>query len=281
MKIKVISDLHLEFSPCSIDNTENCDALVLAGDIFTSQDLHDHPVVSEYNEAHLGNRQLLALRYREFLSKVSSIFEHVLYVPGNHEYYRGKFYAGTEYLDLECSRFSNVHFLEGGSIVLDDIAFVGGALWTDMNNRDQVTLMDIKTRMNDFQLIRNDKRSFSALRPIDTVQRHDNTKKAFASLLEMYKDKKCVVISHHGPSFKSVATKYLNEGIMNGAFVSNMDDFILDRPQIKLWCHGHTHTAFDYMLGDDTRIVCNPRGYETATYVENPNWNQNAIIVEM
>jgi hypothetical protein len=34
----------------------------------------------------------------------------------------------------------------------------------------------------------------------------------------------------------------------------------MDRPQIKLWTHGHTHELFDYMIGD-TRVVCNPRGY--------------------
>ena len=34
----------------------------------------------------------------------------------------------------------------------------------------------------------------------------------------------------------------------------------MDRPQIKLWTHGHTHHEFDYMVGS-TRVVCNPRGY--------------------
>jgi hypothetical protein len=47
---------------------------------------------------------------------------------------------------------------------------------------------------------------------------------------------------------------------MNGAYSSDLDQFILDRPQIKLWTHGHTHEPFDYMIGS-TRVVCNPRGY--------------------
>jgi len=34
----------------------------------------------------------------------------------------------------------------------------------------------------------------------------------------------------------------------------------MDRPQIKLWTHGHMHNASDYMIGE-TRVVCNPRGY--------------------
>jgi hypothetical protein len=47
---------------------------------------------------------------------------------------------------------------------------------------------------------------------------------------------------------------------MNGAYSSDLSDFILDHPQIKVWTHGHTHHNFDYMIGD-CRIVCNPRGY--------------------
>jgi hypothetical protein len=39
-----------------------------------------------------------------------------------------------------------------------------------------------------------------------------------------------------------------------------MDQFIMDRPEIALWTHGHTHEDFDYMIGT-TRVVCNPRGY--------------------
>jgi hypothetical protein len=48
---------------------------------------------------------------------------------------------------------------------------------------------------------------------------------------------------------------------MNGGYSSDLESFIIDRPQIKLWTHGHTHHNFDYMIGS-TRIVCNPRGYE-------------------
>jgi hypothetical protein len=47
---------------------------------------------------------------------------------------------------------------------------------------------------------------------------------------------------------------------MNGGYHSDLSEFILDRPAIKLWTHGHTHEEFDYMIGD-TRVVCNPRGY--------------------
>ena len=47
---------------------------------------------------------------------------------------------------------------------------------------------------------------------------------------------------------------------MNGAFHSDLSSFIMDRPQIKLWTHGHMHNVSDYMIGE-IRVVCNPRGY--------------------
>ena len=58
----------------------------------------------------------------------------------------------------------------------------------------------------------------------------------------------------------STKPRYKNDTLVNGAYSSDLSEFILDHPQIKLWTHGHTHDTFDYMIGS-TRIVCNPRGY--------------------
>jgi hypothetical protein len=71
---------------------------------------------------------------------------------------------------------------------------------------------------------------------------------------------KFIVVGHHCPSKKSIHPKYAHDKIMNGAFASDLDDFIAYRPQIRLWTHGHTHEPFDYTIGE-TRVVCNPRGY--------------------
>jgi Icc-related predicted phosphoesterase len=73
-------------------------------------------------------------------------------------------------------------------------------------------------------------------------------------------DRKVVVVGHHAPSKLSTHPRYKDEDIMNGAYSSDLSEYILDHPQIKLWTHGHTHEDFDYLIGS-TRIVCNPRGY--------------------
>jgi len=69
-----------------------------------------------------------------------------------------------------------------------------------------------------------------------------------------------IVVGHHAPSKQSTHPRYKDETLMNGGYSSDLSDFILDHPEIKLWTHGHTHEDFDYMIAS-TRIVCNPRGY--------------------
>ena len=54
---------------------------------------------------------------------------------------------------------------------------------------------------------------------------------------------------------------FRSDTIMNGAYSSDLNDFILDNPQIKYWTHGHTHEPFRYMIGQ-CEVICNPRGYK-------------------
>jgi Icc-related predicted phosphoesterase len=82
----------------------------------------------------------------------------------------------------------------------------------------------------------------------------------FKNVIDDRKDKKIVVVGHHTPSYLSIHDNYKHDRLMNGGYHSDLSEFIMDRPQIKLWTHGHTHEPFDYVLGE-TRIVCNPRGY--------------------
>jgi hypothetical protein len=58
----------------------------------------------------------------------------------------------------------------------------------------------------------------------------------------------------------STKPQYEKDVQVNGAYSSDLSEFMLDRPQIKVWTHGHTHHNFDYMIGS-TRVVANPRGY--------------------
>jgi len=282
MKIKLVSDLHLEFSDINITNDEDCDVLILSGDIMVAEDLHDHPepnnVVDQAaiaNGAGLGRRQETAQRFRDFLKRVSFQFPHVIYIAGNHEFYHGKWNQSLITLSNECAKFPNVYFLEAGSKKIDDVTFIGGTLWTDMNKGDPITLHSVRDMMNDFNVIKKDLEGYTKLKPHDTVVRHRHMLGYIKQIVAERHDEKFVVVGHHAPSKLSTHEQYADQHLMNGAYSSDLSEFILDRPQIKLWTHGHTHHPFDYMIGS-TRVVCNPRGYEG--YEPESGWNPNIVI---
>lgn len=279
MKIKVVSDLHLEFSDCFIKNDEGCDVLILSGDILIAQDLHDHPemdygMYSNVNLADLGRRQTTALRFRDFLKRCSFQFPHVVYVAGNHEFYHGKWHQSLITLAEECAKYPNIYFLENGYKKIDDIIFVGGTLWTDMDKGNPLVLHTATNRMNDFRIIRKDLEGYTKLKPADTVYRHRDTLKYFKEVLDRKEVDRYVVVGHHSPSYQSCHPMYGDDREMNACYHSELSEFILDRPQIKLWTHGHTHHPFDYMIGE-TRVVCNPRGYEGH---EDTGWDPTKVI---
>ncbi len=279
MKIKVVSDLHLEFADINIKNDEGCDVLILSGDIMVAQDLHDHPemdygMYSNVNLEDLGRRQQTALRFRDFLKRCSFQFPHTIYVAGNHEFYHGKWNQSLITLSNECAKFPNIYFLEAGSKKIDDVTFIGGTLWTDMNKGDPLTLHAVRDMMNDFRLIKKDLEGYTRLKPHDTVMRHRHMLGYIKSVIAEKHDEKFVVVGHHSPSFQSVHESYRSDTLMNGAYHSDLSEFILDHPQIKLWTHGHTHYPFDYVIGE-TRIVCNPRGYDP---YESTGWNPNIVL---
>ena len=255
MKIKLVSDLHLEFSDINIQNDQDYDVLILGGDIMIAQDLHDH-IAADFNPYSAGSftdltrKQERVQRFRDFFKRCSFQFPHVIYIMGNHEFYHGKFYAAIDYMRT---------------------------LWTDMNDRDPLTMNAIKDLMNDFRIIRNDKREYAKMSALDVAIRHDKTLGYIKLIVQEHKDKRCVVVGHHAPSFKSVSEQYASQTLMNGGYASDLSEFIMDHPQIKLWTHGHMHQPFDYVIGE-TRVVCNPRGYENDDYSEDSGWNPNIVI---
>jgi hypothetical protein len=145
-----------------------------------------------------------------------------------------------------------------------------------MNRGDPLTKQSLKYSMNDFMCVRKIKGvDYSKFSPSDAEAIHHRTLQYFKTILTLpiYAGKKFVVVSHHAPCHLSIAQQYKADFLMNGGFYSELSEFILDHPQIKLWIHGHTHTAFDYMIGDDCRVICNPRGYKSAMYDEYTGWN--------
>jgi hypothetical protein len=78
--------------------------------------------------------------------------------------------------------------------------------------------------------------------------------------LFLYRERNSNFQYHHEFREYQWHAQYQNDYHMNGGFGSDLDDFIIDHPEIQVWTHGHTHDPFNYKIGN-TRVICNPRGY--------------------
>lgn len=255
MKIALASDVHLEFGDLTLKNP-GVDVLVLAGDVCVAHDL----------DSYLKNRGLnipatytfnKGSRFYDFFKACKENFEHVIYVAGNHEFYHNTHEETLETL-YDLAAELNIHFLDSTSVEIDGVRFLGTTLWTNMKNLDALTMLDCGEWMNDYRQIRLASAGYRKLKPKDTVEFHQKSLSWLRSTLPNVS--KAVVVTHHAPSSLSHHPRYHPDESTNWAYYSNLEEDVLDNPQVALWCHGHTHEAHDYVLGN-TRVVCNPRGY--------------------
>ena len=296
MKIAICSDIHLEFGTIELKNPGGVDVLILSGDICVERDVAEWDQVKI--DLDTGPRKSKMIH--EFFQNCCAQFGEVIYVVGNHEHYHGDFAKTIPELKRKLGYLSNLRILDKETFTMDDVMFIGATLWTDMNKEDPLTLHSISSRMNDFRCVDNSNRmvtrkvpvyeydengkvvmeevgpghvrtkqigmkikeTVSHFSPEDAVEDH---KKFVEYLRETIAQSApwmtVVVVGHHAPSKASTHPRYAHETLMNGAYSSDLSEFILDHPQIKLWTHGHTHEDFDYRIGS-TRVVCNPRGYD-------------------
>lgn len=245
MRVRVISDLHLEFCEHGhgVPDLGEGEVLILGGDILCAR--------------HFKRDGPLKKVYDDFLQKCVNNFDWVLYVKGNHEAY-GYNYEGTHDV-LKEHLPDGIHLMENSVVKVKDIIFIGATLWTDFRNGNALEMMEAAQCMSDYKSIRITPK-YRKLNPDDTLTFHKTSKAYLLEKLEEFKDEKVWILTHHAPSYQSVHPKYRVGGIANGAYVSDLDDLILSHPQIRYWSHGHTHNSFDYKIGE-CRVLCNPRGY--------------------
>jgi predicted phosphodiesterase len=251
MKIHLLSDLHIEFSDYQL-SIQDADVLVLAGDI--------------------GN----GLNGLKYAAKYKKYYKHILYIPGNHEFYN----EHLSKLSIELSNVSKdlgITLLDNSSVDIDGIDFIGSTLWTDFrlygDKLEQIGYyMNLaKANLNDFAHIRYANFWFH---PSHCATLSVAAQKYIENMLKNNTDKTKVVITHHCPSKKSIHPKYLGNPI-NPCFANDLDTLV---SKSNYWFHGHTHSSFDYEI-DNCRVVCNPRGYSKyQDKQENIEFNPNLII---
>ena len=264
MRVNVISDLHIDFADLTLPGG---DVLILSGDVFEAKSFKQ----AMYNPnmvllEHERKDQRPDRFYRFMVEECAAKYRHVLYVMGNHEHYGFQYHK--TYAHIKEQLPDNIYILENEVKEIDGVLFLGATLWTDMNKGDDLTLYHMKSMMNDYRqvtMFNEAKSAYHKLQPEKTMTDHHRTVAYFKHMLEENRATgrrlPVVVVTHHAPSKASTKPRYIDDVIMNGAYSSDLSEFILDNPEIKVWTHGHTHDNFDYMIGT-TRIICNPRGYK-------------------
>jgi predicted phosphodiesterase len=241
MKLRILSDIHLEHdTPGPIPDCD-ADLVILAGDI--------------------GNgRAGIDWSARAFPGPI-------VYVPGNHEYYESSFDVVNAQMAEAAAQHPDVTLLNDGVAVFADhggapVRVIGTTWWSDYAlfgaSRREDAMQACAGAMVDHRLIQQDlgagqTRLFT---PADALARHKSATAWLERQLAEPFDGKTVVVTHHAPDLGSLDPRFAHDLVSSG-FISRRPDLVA---QADLWIHGHTHTGFDYRLGA-ARVVCNPRGY--------------------
>jgi hypothetical protein len=201
-------------------------------------------------------------------------YENVLHISGNHEFYHGVIEDVPDILrNWFAANAPNTRHLSNESIVIDGVLYIATTLWATYGYNSPNEYF-IQRGMNDCRLIATRRprierdgslgkyqQATRTMYPYDFNALHEEALDFLKQALETasdLSDKKCVVLSHHTPSYQS-GTRGFNSDL-DAAYCSKLDEFILDRPQIEYWLHGHTHIPVNYSIGT-TKVISNPRGY--------------------
>lgn len=250
MKIQVVNDYHFEFIKAyGITNKIlkslncKCDVLVIAGDL------------------NVGDAALFSLKYlRE--NHVSD--PYIIYIPGNHEYYR----SSKEFMDKKLLEYKytnmidmrKTYILNNEFTYIDGVLFIGSTGWWDESN-GKITYNHLRS-LNDFSLIHD------IMNNNYGIKWGKESREFFIDTLEAAKRmgiRKVVCISHNGPT-KKCAKKYQGSSL-NTLFQNDWKD-IIQEYQPNYWIFGHTHEYLEYRV-NNTKCICNPVGYPFGEDLDN------------
>lgn len=258
MKLRVLSDIHLEYNPISEPSNE-ADVTILCGDIFTKERQLPNDLCDFYKS------------------------KYVIGIAGNHEFYGHKIDTYTNEL-YEIYHKRNGIFLENDYITIDDklssisindttcnsgYRFIGTTLWTDFrlfgndintikNNASILVGTRYTSHLREYYKIRVAKRNYRKFRPLDAAILNQRAVSFIESSLNLKFDGIVSVLTHHGPSIKTIQDKDKND-IFSLAYASNLD-WLMEKYNPNYWFYGHIHKIVPNISISGTKLVSNPSG---------------------
>lgn len=241
MKIRVISDLHIDVNKDNFE-LENKDIFtIIAGDIA------GHPEVTT--------------------KWVQDNIKEGVFVEGNHCIYEGvPLQEVYETLKTNFPLKEPVSFLQNTYKIIGDYVFAGATLWTDfkLNSLGYYNHRTAAKGMNDYKygkFIDPVTKKERKITTYDTLDEFRKSIKFIHNTCKNFPDKKIVVVTHHCPSMMCSSELYLNN-MLNPAFISNLEGFIMSHSNIVAWVCGHCHRSPIIKDIGNCKLIMNTRGYK-------------------
>ena len=229
---QIVSDLHIEISKADLDPADSitpiADVLILAGDIGSLYKME----------------QLLP-----FLEKICLMFQAVLYIPGNHEFYTIPDTRPVSYKALEKrlqsleQSLKNLYILNRGSVRIGDVCIAGCTLWS----YPHCTVPPFIVRIPEFNTVTYTARHQKDLKYLEKMIRYCNREKY-----------KLLIVTHHPPSYLALQGAKKKKQFMS-LYASDLDH-LLDKKNALVWVCGHTHKNIDLVTKKGCRLVSNQKG---------------------
>lgn len=259
IKIRVVSDLHIDVNTNILqsvpvfgfeDELDTTDLLLIAGDTSGSKQVTDY-----------------------YLSKLQSKNTtcYIACIGGNHLGY-DRLDSDTLGNTKECINIylrdkyktAPVYFLENDYIDFNGYIIIGCTLYSNFNlyNNTELAKNNSEYHINDFKYVTTYDDEYDCIRPVtsdDYIKWFNKSLQYISNICKQHSNKKIIVLTHFAPSIQSIDNKYVGN-ILNPYYCTDLEDFIKENNNIKLWVHGHVHSSFDYNIGD-TRVICEPYGY--------------------
>jgi DNA repair exonuclease SbcCD nuclease subunit len=233
MRIRVLSDLHLECGPFTYTPAGE-DLLVLAGDI--------------------ADQSRPAKRHRRALcDAIAAAGIPAVYLLGNHEFYRDKSPRRLIARRLRQDLPAGITLLDCGELDVGGIRIIGCTLWSYCGGNPAAQLA-AEQGIADFHWMRDD--LGDPITATTMAEWHQVERRWLAQQIDQA-DRPVVVVTHWQPSAASTPERFRG-GSLTPYFQTTCADLL--RPPVRLWIHGHVHDSVD-LVERGVRIVCNPRGY--------------------
>jgi predicted phosphodiesterase len=241
MKIRLFSDTHVNFyneaaplidklNKYFVNVNSKKELLIVAGDV---------------GNFVTGNK--IEQKYLDMLKYFCSRWNHIILVPGNHEWYNSKipFETVDNMMRNECKNLGII-YLNKNIYKYKDYTFIGCTLWSNVDKRF-------------WPFMKHKYEGFMTYEKM--IKINANHIEWLDKTLKSLYNKKVIVITHHLPSRKLIGGIYVRPEyrISNTAYFTDLEWLIRKNSNIQYWFCGHSHVNKLVTIGN-TVIYLNPIG---------------------